>query len=99
VVVTRQASYTADGARVVRSLDGALSADEAWVIGGEQIYALALPIAARCEVTEVEIDLPRQDADAMAPVLDETWAGTAGEWLTSTSGLRYRYHSYERSGS
>jgi dihydrofolate reductase len=96
VVVTRQPDYTAEGAQVVRTLDDALPDDETWVIGGEQIYALALPIATRCEVTEVEIDLPRQDADAVAPVLDETWVGTTGEWRTSTSGLRYRFHSYRR---
>lgn len=96
VVITRQAEYVADGAEVVTTLEDALTGDESWVIGGEQIYALALPIATRCEVTEVEIDLPRQDADAVAPVLDEAWTGTAGEWLTSSSGLRYRYHSYHR---
>jgi dihydrofolate reductase len=96
VVVTRQADYTADGADVVPTLDEALTGDETWVIGGEQIYALALPVATRCEVTEVEIGLPRRDADAVAPVLDEAWAGTTGEWLTSSSGLRYRYHSYHR---
>ena len=96
VVVTRQADYMADGADVVTTLDDALTSYESWVIGGEQIYALALPIATRCEVTEVEIDLPRQDADAVAPVLDETWVGTMGEWLTSSSGLRYRFYSYHR---
>jgi dihydrofolate reductase len=95
-VISRQADYLADGADVVTTLEDALTSDECWVIGGEQIYALALPIATRCEVTEVEIDLPRQDADAVAPVLDEAWTGTAGEWLTSSSGLRYRYHSYHR---
>lgn len=95
VVLTRQADYMADGAEVVTTLDEAVT-DETWVIGGEQIYALALPIATRCEVTEVEIDLPREDGDAVAPVLDETWVGTTGEWLTSSSGLRYRYHSYLR---
>ena len=96
VVVTRQADYMADGADVVTTLDDAVTGDESWVIGGGQIYALALPIATRCEVTEVEIDLPRQDADAVAPVLDETWVGTMGEWLTSSSGLRYRFYSYHR---
>jgi dihydrofolate reductase len=96
VVITRQADYLADGADVVTTLEDALTGDECWVIGGEQIYALAVPIATRCEVTEVEIDLPRQDADAVAPVLDEAWTDTAGEWLTSSSGLRYRYHSYQR---
>lgn len=96
VVVTRQADYVADGAEVVRTLADALTGDESWVIGGEQVYALALPLATRCEVTEVEIDLPRQDADAMAPVLDEAWVGTTGDWLTSSSGLRYRFYSYQR---
>lgn len=96
VVVTRQADYMAEGATVVGSLDEALNQDEAWVIGGEQIYALALPAATRCEVTEVDIDLRREDGDAVAPVLDESWVGTAGGWLTSSSGLRYRFHSYTR---
>jgi dihydrofolate reductase len=97
VVVTRRPDYVADGAEVATMLDDALTSDESWVIGGSEIYALALPIATRCEVTEVEIDLRRQDADKMAPVLDEAWVGTAGEWLTSSSGLRYRFYSYRRS--
>jgi dihydrofolate reductase len=96
VVVTRQAGYMADGADVVTTLDDALTSDESWVIGGGEIYALALPTATRCEITEVEIDLPRQDADAVAPVLDETWVCTTGDWLSSSSGLRYRYLSYHR---
>jgi len=96
VVLTRQAGYMADGARVVPTLQDALTEDITWVIGGEQMYALALPIATRCEVTEVEIDLPREDGDAMAPVLDESWIGTEGKWLTSSSGLRYRFFSYVR---
>ena len=96
VVVTCQADFVADGADVVSSLDEALTDPEVWVVGGQQIYALALPLASRCEVTEVEIDLAPADADALAPVLDETWIGTTGEWLTSSSGLRYRLHSYSR---
>jgi dihydrofolate reductase len=96
VVLTRQADYMADGADVVTTLEDALADDEIWVIGGEQIYTLALPIATRCEVTEVEIDLPRQNGDAVAPVLDESWMGATGDWLTSGSGLRFRYHSYQR---
>ena len=49
-----------------------------WVIGGAQIYALALPLATRCEVTEVDVDLRREDDDAVAPVLDESWVGHRG---------------------
>ena len=66
------------------------------MIGGAQIYLLALPLATRCEVTEVDIDLPRDDDDALAPVLDKTWLGEAGEWQVSRTGLRYRFHSYCR---
>jgi dihydrofolate reductase len=96
VVVTRQADYMADGAKVVTTLEDALIGDETWVVGGEQIYTLALPLATRCEVTEIEIDLARDDGDAVAPVLDESWVGTEREWLTSSSGLRYRFFSYVR---
>ncbi len=96
VVLTRQADYMAEGAHVVPTLQDALTDDLTWVIGGEQIYALALPLATRCEVTEIEVELPRDDGDAMAPVLDEAWVGNEGEWLTSSSGLRYRFFSYVR---
>ncbi len=96
VVVTRQADYMAEGATVVGSLDAALTDDETWVIGGEQIYVAALPLATRCEVTEVEVDLRREDGDAVAPVLDGAWVGTTGQWRSSSSGLRYRFHSYTR---
>ena len=101
VVLSRQTDFMADRAEVVCSLEQALpnsrTEPETWVIGGEQIYSLALPFANRCEVTEVEIDLPRDDDDALAPVLDATWLGETGEWLGSRSGLRYRFHSYHRS--
>jgi dihydrofolate reductase len=81
---------------VLDSLGAALTEPEAWVIGGEQIYLLGLPLATRCEVTEVEIDLPRDDGDALAPVLDEAWLGATGDWQVSRTGLRYRFHTYRR---
>jgi dihydrofolate reductase len=96
VVLTREADFMADGADVVTSLDEALTDPDVWVIGGQQIYTLAIPLASRCEVTEVDIDLPREEADALAPALDETWTPITGEWLTSSSGLLYRLHSYCR---
>jgi dihydrofolate reductase len=109
VVLTRQADYMADGATVVGDLDAALDTggqersdsgidteDEIWVIGGSEIYHLALPAATRCEVTEVEIDLRLEDGDALAPMLDESWVGTAGDWQDSSSGLRYRFHTFVR---
>ena len=81
---------------MVGSLEEALADDEAWVIGGEQIYTCALPFATRCEFTEIEIDLRREDGDALAPVLDQSWHGSIGDWQDSRSGLRYRFHSLIR---
>jgi dihydrofolate reductase len=81
---------------VADGLEAAMGDDDVWVIGGAQIYALALPLATRCEVTELDVDLPRVADDVVAPVLDEEWVGTEGDWLTSASGLRYRFVSYAR---
>lgn len=96
IVVTRNPDYVAQGAKVVGSINEAEKDEKTWVIGGGEIYVLALPLATRCEVTEVAIDLPRQDADTVAPVLDESWGCVESDWETSKSGLRYRYLSYHR---
>ncbi len=96
VVLSRQAGFSAEGATVVSLFDDALTDPDTWIVGGEQIYTLAMPLANRCEVTEVDIDLPRDDGDVVAPALDESWAGVAGDWRISRSGLRYRTHSYRR---
>ena len=93
VVITRDAGFVADGADVVTAPPADL---DAWVIGGAQIYAQTLPSADRCEVTEIDVDLEPAEGDALAPLLDDSWAGAAGEWLTSASGLRYRFCSYRR---
>ena len=96
VVITRQSGYRADGAEVLGALGDALTDGATWVIGGAEIYRLALPSATRCEVTEIEIDFDRRDGDALAPALDDSWVGTAGDWNTSSSGLRYRFRRYGR---
>ena len=96
VVLTRNRDFDAPGAEVVGSLDAMNTHEPTWVIGGSEIYHLALSAATRCEVTEVDIDLRLEDDDALAPVLDESWIGTSGDWHDSTSGLRYRFHSFLR---
>lgn len=93
VVITRDAGYVADGAEVVTALPADI---DGWVIGGAQIYAMTLPLADRCEVTEIDVDLEPADGDARAPALDDSWNSTAGGWLTSATGLRYRFCSYRR---
>ncbi|MCV7193440.1 dihydrofolate reductase [Mycolicibacterium brumae] len=95
VVLTRAPDYRADGAEVLTSLADALD-DDAWVMGGAEIYRLALPLATRCEVTEVDLDLPARAGDALAPRLDESWTCVAGDWRCSAAGLRHRFLSYRR---
>ncbi|HME80070.1 MAG TPA: dihydrofolate reductase, partial [Mycobacterium sp.] len=88
--------YMADGADIITSIDQALGDGDVWVIGGEQLFAQALPLADRCEVTEVDVPIGRDDSDVVAPVLDERWIAEDADWQTSSSGLRYRFSSYHR---
>jgi len=70
VVVTRNNAYAAAGATVVHSLPEALALSrgdpEAFVIGGEELYREALPLAERIYLTELEDDYP---GDAFFPPL------------------------------
>ncbi len=98
VVLSRDPAFVAPGARVAGSLDAALATvhDEAqvWVIGGAAVYVAALPRADRLEVTEVEVDTM---GDAFAPAVDPAdWVADAGPWLTSRTGLRYRFVPHTR---
>lgn len=96
VVISRNPHLDVPGADVVGSLSEALDGAVTWVIGGAEIYHLAMPSATRCEVTEVDLDLQLRDEDVLAPMLDESWSGVSGRWRDSVSGLRYRFHSYVR---
>ena len=98
IVITRQPQWRAEGASVVHSLTEALAAaapDLVWVIGGGDIYAQALPLASRLEVTEVDLDVA---GDTRAPAVDPAaWRSTdATDWLESRTGIRYRFVSYVR---
>ena len=68
LVLTRQAGWRADGAEVVATLDEALArtadAPRVFVIGGAQVYALALPRADELLLTEIERDF---DGDSRFP--------------------------------
>ncbi len=61
LVLSRDADWRAEGAEPVATLDEALArlrdAPRVAVIGGAQVYALALPCADRLELTEIDADL------------------------------------------
>lgn len=63
LVITRQPDFRAPGATVVNSLNQALEIartagqPEVFVIGGAEIYRLALPLASRLYLTEIQTQL------------------------------------------
>jgi dihydrofolate reductase len=63
IVLTRDPAWRADGAEVAHSVDDALAlaGDDAWVIGGAEVFALFLDRAERIELTEVHAS-PAGDA-------------------------------------
>ena len=76
VIITRQRDYHVPGALVAHDLDEALQAasgdDEVFVIGGAEIYRLALPRITRIYATTVHADV---EGDVYFPELPaENWA-------------------------
>jgi dihydrofolate reductase len=69
------------------------SPPQAWVIGGAQVYAAALPLAAVAEVTEIDVDVA---GDTFAPGLTGWTLTASGDWQRSSTGLRYRFLRYRR---
>lgn len=70
VIVTRQTDYQVDGAIVVDSLEGALSAtddSEPFIVGGSEIYRLALPLVSKIYLTRVHATV---DGDTLLPEID-----------------------------
>ncbi len=69
-VLTRDAQFSAPGARAFTDLDAALAAHaggELMVIGGAQLYAQTLPLAARIHLTRVDAEV---QGDTYFPKLD-----------------------------
>jgi dihydrofolate reductase len=98
IVVTRQAGYQAEGAAVASSLDAALAlcAGESvvCVIGGEQIFKEALPVATGLVMTEIKQDFP---GDTKFPAYDRSkWVEKQRESHTAASGMRFDFALYEK---
>ena len=84
IVLTRDRGWTADGVTVVPNLAEAIAAagldpraraGEIMIVGGAQIYAEAMPIATRIELTRIHIS---PDGDTRFPALDpDQWRETA----------------------
>ncbi|KQW43281.1 MULTISPECIES: dihydrofolate reductase [unclassified Roseateles] len=97
LVVSRSVSEL-PGAEVFSTLDAALAAcddAEVCVIGGADIYALALPLADKLALTEVDAAFP--DADRHFPAWPrEQFAEALREAHTSANGQRFDFVDYLR---
>ena len=85
IVISRDNSLLIDGVEVVNSLDKAISivedSSEIFIIGGEQIYTISLPLATHLYVTKVNGDYK---GDAFFPdYIKDEWMEVAREDLIS----------------
>ena len=106
IVITRQPDYLADGAKVVATLDDAVAMaenvafiegqEEAVIMGGAEIYSLALPQADRLYLTEVHANV---EGDTFFPEYDASeWQQIAREDFAAEGPTPYDYSFvvYER---
>ena len=98
LVLTRQADWHAEGAIRVTSIAEALAqcpaGQDLWVIGGAEVYAMALPLADRLEITEVHVQV---EGDAVAPRIDsQTWPEVARSRHTAANGTDYSFVTRQR---
>jgi dihydrofolate reductase len=98
IVVTRNPGYRADGATVVHSLPAAIAAagdaDEAFVIGGAELYAQALDIADQLQLTEIAADFA---GDTRFPAYDRAaWRETARQKHQAAAGFDFAFVTYGR---
>ncbi len=99
IVITRQADYQPEGVKVVNSVEAARELaesvclidgqEEAMIMGGAEIYALALPHTDRLYLTEVHADV---EGDAFFPEYDKSlWQEVAREDFAAEGPNPYNY--------
>ena len=101
IVVSRQPGWQANGAEHADSLAAALQRvageSTAFVIGGAQLYAQALPLASRLELTEIDADF---DGDTVFPAWDRNrYVETARESHRAPQGWDYHFVTYTAKGT
>lgn len=107
IVLTRDPLFHRSGVEVVRSAEEALERiadeDEAWVIGGAQVYRQFLPLCSTAVVTKnhcirpADAFFPNLDDDASWCLLEETDTEQVGEG-EGDEGVFYSFATYRRVG-
>jgi dihydrofolate reductase len=98
IVISRDASLKIDGVEVVNSLEKAISkiseSSEIFIIGGQQIYSIALSLSTHMYVTKVDGNF---DGDAFFPdYIQDEWREVAREDLISENELKFSFLKYEK---
>ena len=103
IVLTRRTDLAAADCTVTHTLEEAIARatlpDPVFVIGGENVYRAALPLATYLYLTEIERDFA---GDASFPAFDRRqWRETEREarQLDGPDGFPYYFASYERVGA
>jgi len=101
IVITRSHEWSRAGCTIVHSFDAALAAaknsPDVFVIGGAEIYALALPRADHLYLTEIDREF---EGDTLFPEFDPSqWREVSREQhvLPGEDGFTYAFVEYRRS--
>lgn len=98
IVISRNAEWGHDGVERVGSLEEARAlvagVEQAFVIGGAQVYQQALPLVDKLVITRIG---RTYECDAFFPALpDGEWQETGREEHVSAAGLPYAFISFTR---
>lgn len=99
IVITRDLQYNAEGIVVVHSFEEALDVakkeeKEIMVIGGEQIFRLALPIADILYVTNIQHTF---QGDTFFPEFSDEWKKVSeSEVFETKEGIKFSYLIYKK---
>jgi len=98
IVISRDTSLKIDGVEVVNSLEKAIlktaESSEIFIIGGQQIYSIALPLATHMYITKVNGIF---DGDAFFPdFAEDEWKEISREDLITEKNLRFSFLKYEK---
>mgnify|MGYP006155638931 FL=1 len=98
IVISRDPFLKINNVKVTNSLEQAISSveetSEIFIIGGQQIYTIALPFATHMYITKVENNF---DGDAFFPDFDKKeWIEVARKDSISENGLKYSFLKYEK---
>ncbi len=98
IIVTRNPDYHVAGCTTVTSLQAAIDAcagkDEAFIIGGAELYAQALAYAQHIYLTEIKENFA---GDAHFPEFDKAiWQEVQRDSQVSESGLQFDFVEYHK---